>query len=414
MDINGKTDRSLITKTKKHGFFYGYIIVLSSFLILMIAWGAQYSFGIFFKPMLRDFGFSRAVLSGAYSINLIVQAIACIIIGKLNDKYGPRLVVSVCGTFLGISYLLMSQVQLLWQIYILFGVLASIGITGTWLPLLSTIARWFVFRRGLMTGIAAAGIGVGIMILPPLISYSISCFGWRTSYVIIGMAVIILIISSAQMLKRDPSQVGLSALGMSEQHENICSSFTFSEALHTRQFWFLGGFYFLMGICVHSVLVHLVPYATDVGIAEVTAATIISVVGGGSIVSKVLVGMMADRWGNKPVTLVIASFMLISFIIIQYSDALWAFYIFAVIFAFAYGGFAAIQSPYVAEIFGLKHHGTIFGFILFILNLGAFGPFVAGKIFDATSSYDLAFIMLAVLSFMAILFAYRIKKNIRP
>ena len=147
-------------------------------------------------------------------------AVACIFTGKLSDKYGPRLVVTVCGSLLGVSYLLMSQVQMVWQIYIIFGILASIGVAGSWVPLLSTIARWFVFRRGLMSGIAAAGIGVGIMILPPLSSYLISNLGWRTSYIIIGMAVLVLVIISAQMLKNDPSQIGQSALGSSEQHED--------------------------------------------------------------------------------------------------------------------------------------------------------------------------------------------------
>ncbi|MCG6534167.1 MAG: MFS transporter [Syntrophales bacterium LBB04] len=411
MSYSNKTGGSSIPETNKPRFFYGYIIVLCSFLILMIAWGAQYSFGVFFKPMLKEFGFSRAVLSGAYSTNLIIQAIACIFTGKLSDKYGPRLVVTVCGACLGISYLLMSQTQELWQIYIIFGILASIGVAGTWVPLLSTISRWFVFRRGLMCGITAAGIGVGVMVMPPLSSYFISSFGWRTSYIIIGITVLVLIIISAQLLKRDPSQIGQSALGESDEQEDGSLSFTFREALRTRQFWLISGVYLLMAACMHSVLVHIVPHATDVGIAEVTAASIISVIGAVSIITKVVVGIAIDRLGNKPVALLITSFMLISLLIIQFSNALWVFYVFAVFFAIGYGGFAAIQSPYLAELFGLKYHGTIFGFTFFILGAAAFGPFVAGKIFDVTASYQLAFVMLAILSFVAILFAGAIKKT---
>ena len=411
MNYSNKTGGSLNPETDKPRFFYGYMIVLSSFLILMIAWGAQYSFGVFFKPMLKEFGFSRAILSGAYSTNMIIQAMACIFTGKLSDKFGPRIVVTVCGSFLGISYLLMSQIQAIWQIYAVYGIIASIGIAGTWVPLLSTIARWFVFRRGLMCGIAAAGIGVGVMLMPTLSSYFISSFGWRTSYIIIGITVLALIIISAQMLKRDPSQIGQSALGTSEQHEDDSPSFTFREALRTRQFWLISGVYLMMGTCMHSVMVHIVPHATDVGIAEVTAASIISLIGAVSIISKVAVGIAVDRLGNKPVALIITSFMLISLIIIQLSNVLWVFYVFAVFFAIGYGGFAAIQSPYLAELFGLKYHGTIFGFTIFILGAGAFGPFVAGKIFDVTSSYDLAFVMLAVLSFFAIVFAGGIKNT---
>lgn len=400
-------------ETKKTEVFYGYIIVLCSFLILMMAWGSQYSFGIFFKPMLKEFGFSRAVLSGAYSINMLIQAIACIFIGKLSDKYGPRLVVTICGTLIGISYLLMSQAQTVWHIYALFGVVASIGIAGMWVPLLSTIARWFVSRRGLMCGIAAAGIGIGVIFLPPLTSFFITDFGWRTAYIIIGAIMLVIIISCAQLLKGDPAQIGKSPLGMSEQHEKSNPSFTFREALSTRQFWLVSGVFLVMNTCVHSIMVHIVPHATDVGIAEAAAAVILSIIGIASIIGKLAVGVALDRLGAKTVAVIITSLMLMSFILIQFSNSPWIFYVFAVCFAFAYGGFAAAQSPYIAYLFGLKHHGTIFGFSSFIfVGAAAFGPFISGKIFDVTSSYSYVFILLSALSFLAILFACGIKKTV--
>jgi OFA family oxalate/formate antiporter-like MFS transporter len=411
--MSTKIQESSLPAENKPRIFYGYVIILCSFLILMIMWGAQYCFGVFFKPMLSEFGMSRAVLSGAYSINLIVQAIACIFTGKLSDKYGPRLVVTVCGSCLGISYLLMSQVQMVWQIYVIFGILSSISVAGSWVPLLSTVARWFVSRRGLMSGLAASGVGVGTMLLPPLAGYLIAGFGWRTSYIIIGLAVLVVVIISAQLLKRDPSQIGLSALGASEQHADGAAGYTHREALRTRQFWLLSAVFLVLGACLQTVLVHIVPHATDVGIAEVTAATIISIIGGVSIISKVGVGIAIDRLGNKPVAIMVTSLMFLSLVIIQLSDALWVLYVFAVIFAFGYGGFAAIQSPYLAELFGLKDHGAIFGFSLFILGAGAFGPFVAGKIFDAASSYRLAFMMLSILSFLSILLALGINKTDR-
>jgi MFS family permease len=411
MNYSNEIKESSPSPISKTGFFYGYVIVLSSFLILMIVWGAQYSFGTFFKPMLNEFGTSRAVLSGAYSINLVMVAVASIFVGKLSDKYGSRLVVTVCGSLLGVSYLLMSQVQMVWQIYIIFGIIASIGVAGSWVPLMSTIARWFVFRRGLMIGIAAAGIGAGLMIFPPLSGYLISNLGWRTSYIIIGMAVLVLVIISAQMLKNDPSQIGQSALGSSEQHEAGSWNLTLREALHTRQFWLLSAVFLFMGACLYSVLVHIVPHAMDVGISPITAATIISVIGGVSIISKVATGSAVDRWGIKQVSLMVTSLMLISLIIIQLSDALWVLYIFAVIFAFGYGGFSVIQVPYLAELFGLKYLGAIFGVAYFLLNVGALGPFVVGKIFDVTSSYSWAFIFLAIMSSLAILCVIGIKTS---
>ncbi|MBI4768577.1 MAG: MFS transporter [Deltaproteobacteria bacterium] len=397
----------------KPGIFYGYIIILNSFLILMIMWGAQYCFGVFFKPMLKEFGISRAVLSGAYSLNLILVAVASIFSGKLSDRYGPRLVVTVCGSCLGISYLLMSQVQTVWQIYIVFGILSSISIAGSWVPLLSTIARWFVCRRGLMCGLAAAGIGVGTMLFPPLAGFLISSFGWRTSYIIIGLGLLVVVIINAQLLKRDPSQIGLSALGESDQPGDSAGGYTFKEALRTRQFWLLSAVVLVLNGCLQTVFVHIVAHATDIGVLELTAATVISVIGGVSIISKVGGGLAVDRLGNKPVTIMVTSLMCLSMIIIQFSNGLAMLYVFAAIFAFGYGGFAAMQSPYVAELFGLKDHGAILGFTMFIQGVGAFGPFIAGKIFDANSSYRLAFMILAILSFLSILLAIGINKTDR-
>lgn len=413
MFISPNIQQPSLSAVSKPRIFYGYVIILCSFLILMTMWGAQYSFGVFFKPMLKEFGISRAVLSGAYSINLILVAVASIFSGKLSDKYGPRLVVTVCGSCLGISYLLMSQVQTIWQIYVIFGILCSISIAGSWVPLLSTIAKWFVTGRGLMCGLAAAGIGVGTMLLPPLAGFLISSFGWRTSYIIIGLGLLVVVIINAQMLKRDPSQIGLSALGESDQPGDSAWGYTFREALRTRQFWLLSAVFLVLNGCLQTVLVHIVAHATDVGVLEVTAVTIISVIGGVSIVSKVGGGIAVDRLGNKPVAIMVTSLMCLSMIIIQFSDALAVLYVFAAIFAFSYGGFAAIQSPYVAELFGLKDHGAILGFAMFIQGVGAFGPFVAGKIFDTNSSYRLAFVMLTILSFLSILLAIGINKTDR-
>jgi MFS family permease len=411
MHISTEIHKSSLTAVSKPGIFYGYVIILCSFLILMIMYGAQYSFGVFFKPMLKELGLSRAAMSGAYSINLIVQSIACIFTGKLSDKYGPRVVVTCSGSCLGISYLLMSQVQVAWQIYFVFGILVSISVAGSWVPLLSTIARWFVAKRGLMCGLAAAGVGVGVMLVPPFAGYLITRFGWRTSYIIIGLTVLLVVVTIAQLLKRAPSQIGLSALGVSEQQADSAAGHTFREALRTRQFWLLSAVLLILGACMQTVFVHIVPHATDVGIAEVTAATILSVIGGVSIISKVGIGIAIDRLGNKPIAISAATLMFLSVIIIQFSDALVALYFFAIIFSVGYAGFAAIQSPYVAELFGLKDHGAIFGFSMFIIGAGAFGPFVAGKIFDVTSSYRLAFVMLAIMTFLSILLATGINKT---
>ncbi len=379
----------------------------------MLMWGAQYCFGVFFKPMLKEMGLSRAILSGAYSLSMIIQAPASFLIGKLSDKYGPRLVVSVCGACLGISYLLMSQIQGVWQVYVIFGVLASIGIAGSWVPLMSTIARWFNVKRGMMCGLAAAGVGLGIMTFPPMAGYLIASFGWRASYMIIGLAVMCIVTVTAQLLKRDPATMGLYAFGELGKSDDHVAGFTFREAVRTRQFWLLCTVFLILVLCLQTFLVHIVPHATDVGISEITAATILSTIGFVSIFGKIGVGMAIDRFGSKPIAIFATSLMLLAIVFIQSSDKIAVFYAFAVIFAIAYGGFAAMQSPYVAELFGLKDHGTIFGFCMFMLGAASLGPFAAGKIFDSTASYRPVFWAMTVLSLLSILIAVGIKNTDR-
>ena len=167
---------------KQSRFFYGYLIVISAFLIFFISGGSQYSFSVFFKPILNEFGWSRAAISGAYSLNMILSGMMGIVAGRICDKLGPKIVLTVSGTFMGVGYLLMSQIQSIWQIYLFFGVIVSIGLSGMTIPLLSSVARWFSKRRSLASGIVVSGSGFGIIIIPPLANLLISSYSWQTSF----------------------------------------------------------------------------------------------------------------------------------------------------------------------------------------------------------------------------------------
>ena len=167
-------------------FFYGYIIVAVSFFIMLVTFSFHISFGVFFKPLLTEFGWARAMTSGAFSVYMFLHGLLYIVTGRLNDKYGPRILTTACGIVLGLGYLLMSQISAIWQLYLFYGVIIAIGTSGLWVPLMSTVTRWFVKRRGLMTGITVAGIGTGTIIVPPLANWSISkkinCYQDREYY----------------------------------------------------------------------------------------------------------------------------------------------------------------------------------------------------------------------------------------
>lgn len=391
-----------MTGNKQRHVFYGYYVVVAAFLIIAIMWGAQYAFGVFFKPLLTEFGWTRAMTSGAFSLSLVLTGLLSIAAGKLTDRFGPRIVLTVCGLFLGSGYLLLAQVNAIWQLYLFYGVIIAIGMSGSFVPLASTVARWFVEKRGTMTGIAVSGLGVGTLIMPPIANWLISNYGWRTSFTVIGVTALALIILSAQFLKRDPSKMGQLPYGenkLAEKGSSQATGFSLQEATHTRQFWMLGVATLCFGLGLGTVMVHIVPHAIGMGVSAASAALVLAVVGGLSTVGRVIMGIAGDRIGNKRALTVCFLILVAALFWLLVAKELWMLYLFAAIFGFGYGGIAALASPVVAELFGLSSHGVLLGCMMICAESGsAIGPVVTGHIFDVTSSYNLAFLIYAIIS----------------
>ena len=175
---------------RKPRLFYGYIVVAAAVVIMTIAWGANRTFGVFLEPMLDEFGWTRAGISGAYTLAMIITGAGAIIAGRLTEKFGPRVVTIGCGLFLGLGYMLVSRVGAIWQLYLFYGVVAGIGLSGAWTPIMSTVVRWFTKRRALMSGILIAGPALGIVVMPLVSSLLIPTYGWRISYIILGSVVL--------------------------------------------------------------------------------------------------------------------------------------------------------------------------------------------------------------------------------
>ena len=199
-------------------FFYGYVVVIISFLIMSLTLGLHGSFGIFFKPIMEELGWTRTVISGAFSLSQIMGGLIGIVMGGLNDRFGPRAVMTISGLLIALGYLLMSQIHAVWQLYLFYGIMISVSI-AIFTPLLSTVARWFVHRRGMMTGIVFAGSGVGMLIMPLVVNWIISAYDWRISCLVLGAVILIVVVLAAQFLKRDPGQVGQKAYGENNTRE---------------------------------------------------------------------------------------------------------------------------------------------------------------------------------------------------
>ena len=198
----------MLLNHKNEKLYYGYIIASAAFFIQMLGPGAYITYGVFFNSFLTEFGWSRAMISGASSLFFFMFGLLGILTGRLVDKIGPRIVMTGCGIFYGSGYMLMSQIQSVWQLYLFYGLIVAIGFSAIDVVTLSTIARWFTRLRGTMSGIIKVGAGVGMLLMPLVTNWMISSYGWRTSYIIIGGVVLVFVAVVSQFLKRDPSKIG--------------------------------------------------------------------------------------------------------------------------------------------------------------------------------------------------------------
>ena len=403
----------------KPRLFYGYIIVILASLIMLVIHGVFVAFGVFFNPMLTEFGWTRAVTSGAFSLSMIFIGLLGIVVGRLTDRFGPRLVLTICGILLGLGYMLMSQISAVWQFYLFFGVIIGFGMAGGWIPVMSTTARWFVKRRGMMSGLVVAGMGIGGVIAPPVANRLIAIYDWRTTYIILGSVVLVTVVTAAQFLRRDPSQKGLAPHGHTDSTEYTLESGTtslsFEEALRRRQFWLLTASVFCFGLLIYTIAVHIAPHTTSLGFSAATAAAILAAYGGASILGNVVFGSVGDRIGNKWGFAICFILMSAALLWLMPATEVWALFLFTVVFGFARGSADALESPLTADLFGLRAHGIIYGFICFGFTIGAaIGPFLAGWIFDIRDSYQLSFLALAGVGIIAFVLMAVLRPIKRP
>lgn len=369
----------------------------------MVAWGTNITFGIFFKPLLIEFGWTRAMISGASSLHTVVRGLFYFIVGKLNDKFGPKILLVICGLLLGSSYLLMSELTAIWQLYMFYGVMVGIGMSASFTPVATTVAAWFMKGRGIATSIFLSGASLGCMVMAPISNWLISSYGWRTSYNIIGIVALVAIVLVAQLIKRDPRESGQLAYGVNKVREDSLNWETegpsFQQAIRTKQFWILCVIMFCGSFCQFTVLIHLVSYGIDLGISASASASLLAIATGLGIVGRVAIGIASDRIGNKRVLLICFSLFLIDFMWLLIAKEFWMLCVFAVVIGLVGSVSVVLPSPMVAELFGLNSHSPILGAVMFGSTIGgAAGPLLAGYIYDLTTTYNLGIMICVIFS----------------
>lgn len=261
-----------------------------------------------------------------------------------------------------------------------------------------------------MTGIVAAGSGVGALVGPPLVSRLISAYGWRLSYAILGSIVLFVVTLLSQFVKRDPAQVGQVSYGEDPIEQKVSNlraeGLSLRETAFSRRFWVFFPTGFCYGYCVFAIMVHVVPHAIELKMSALNAANILAAIGGGGILGKVLLGRAGDIIGSRHILMIGFILTSVGLIGMVPANAAWMLFSSAGIFGFGYGAIAVAHSPLIAELFGLRSHGLIFGVFNFAIMVGAaFGPLMTGHIFDVTNGYRMAFGVCSGISFIGLILA---------
>ena len=395
-------------------YFYGYRIVAVSGVIQMMYLGCVFTYGVLFPEFEAEFGWSRTTISGAASLNFFVLGLFGIVAGSATDRFGPRIVLTICGALFAVGYLLMHRMATIWELYLFYGLLGGLGMAAHEVATLSTVARWFIKHRGLMSGIVKAGAGIGQVLVPLAAAVLVAVYGWRYACLLIGVAALVIMVIAAQVMRRDPQEFGLRALGdelsSSLKSDHSECVLTLREAIVTQPFWILCLAKLSDMFCLFTIVTHIVSHGIDQGLTPAASVMVLSAIGGCSILGRILLGGTYDRLGAKRSLIVCFSMLLISFVLLQLSGDPRLLFLFALIYGIAHGGFFAVASPSVADYFGTRDHGIIFGIVFFVGTLGGtVGPLLAGRIFDLTGSYEIAFFLLTGFAVFGLLLASRLQ-----
>ena len=386
----------------------------AGFLIAVVGLGTRYSFGVFFKSIETEFALTRGATSGVFSIYMLLCCVFAVLGGWALDRYGPKVVVFLMGSFTGLSLLLTSQANSAWQLLVSYGLLLSLGTGAIYAVVNSTASRWFDKKRGFVLGITTSGGGFGAIVMAPFATYLISNFGWRTAFIVMGLIAWLVISSMCLILKKDPGDMGLLPDGVKseaaqpgpqkKEGKAQLTGPSLLQASRTSNFWFLGLVWLLLSLDVHLVFVHVVPYAVDMGNSLMDAAIILALIGGTTIPGRLLVGRASDTIGRKAPAIACALLQVGALLWLMWAQELWMLYVFAIAFGFLWGGFGVLTTALIGDVFGMRSIGAIMGMMSAGWALGAAsGPAIGGYIFDVSGTYFMAFAAGAVAILIAAL-----------
>jgi MFS family permease len=390
-----------------------WIVLAAMTLCMAVASGLRAVFGIYVKPLEAEFGWSRSAISGGAALLLLILGAVGPLAGRLADRWGPRRVTLFAVGLLGVGAIGAAAIQTLWQAYLTTGILMGLGSGGLGLATGSVIAaRWFESRRGLAIGIAAGGMSAGQLVIIPIATALMLWFGWRVSFLVLGLALLgIAWPIAVWRIRDDPADQGLSPYGatgpaMSAAQAALARTrerVGLVEAAQHAQFWLLAATSFVCGYTsVGLILTHFVPHALEHNFSQVEATTALAIMGSMNVVGTLGSGWLCDRFARRGP---LAMYYLIRGVSLVFLLYVWnapSLHLWAAIFGLNWVSTVPPTTALTASIFGRYSVGELSGWIYFAHQVGAaLSAATAGFLFEAYGSYTPAFVSAALLAFLA-------------
>ncbi len=378
---------------------YAWVVVAVLAFTLTIASGARFLFGVVLKPISEEFGWNRAQLTGAVMLAMIVLSICQPLVGLLVDRIGAKKILVGGIALLGVSLIPFAFATSLWQIYVLYGVLISLGLAAA-SPVLTTsiVGRWFTHNRGLAMSVATSGSAFGQLLIVPVATWIMLATSWQTTYQVLAVALLAVALPISAIFLRDAPPAAVAAGEAPAPEEGL----TLREAVAHPAFWILAFGFVVCGWTMAFPNTHFLAYADDMGMSVLHAANTISVTAIFSILGSVLLGLAADRFRRTSVLALTYALRGLAFLLLFWLPAGNLLYVYGLVLGISWTATTPLTAAIAADRYGPKHLGFIFGSLFTFMNLGfGFGSLLGGVIFEMTGGYQLALIVNVALGLAA-------------
>jgi sugar phosphate permease len=416
---------SLATRLAHRRIHYGWVVAAVTFLILLSSAGVRATPSILIVPLEREFGWTRATISLAVSINLVLYGLMGPFAAALMQRLGVRTTVLISAATLTLGVALTPLMRAPWQLILLWGVVVGMGTGMTALVLGATVVnRWFTARRGLVMGILTASTATGQLVFLPLLAAMVERHGWRIATLVVAGAVLLIIPLVFFLLRERPEDVGLARFGEQgpspEQRAVPVSTAAgalaaLRQGAGSRDFWLLAGSFFICGASTNGLIgTHLIPACIDHGITEVRAAGLLATMGVFDFIGTTGSGWLSDRWNNRYLLSWYYGLRGLSLLFLPYAldHTLFGLPLFAVFYGLDWIATVPPTVRLTANVFGRENAPVMFGWIVAAHQLGAAGAaFGAGALRTALGGYVEAFSLAGALCVVAAILVLRIDRG---